>query len=149
MNRVDARTRSALMSRVRQRNSKPELLVRSLIHNAGYRFRLHRKGLPGTPDIVFPSRSKVVFVHGCFWHGHSCKRGDRIPRTNTDYWQNKIAKNKIRDEAVARTLTTKGWGALTIWECEIKDDKKISLKIFNFLDGPSLSREDSLKFTSS
>lgn len=133
------KNRSETMRQVKSSNTTPEKMVRRLLTNSGFRYQLNAVDLPGKPDIVFRGKKKVIFINGCFWHGHSCKRGDRIPRTNTDYWQNKIAKNKSRDEAVARTLTAKGWESLTIWECEIKDEKKISQKILNFLDGPSLN----------
>lgn len=111
--------RSATMRAVKSRDTKPEIEVRSLLHRNGYRFRLHRKDLPGKPDIVFPSRHKVVFVHGCFWHGHSCRRGERIPKNNRDYWVDKIRGNVERDAFNLKQLTEQGWQAFVVWECQI------------------------------
>ena len=107
------------MRAVKGKNTGPEMVVRRLVHGMGYRYRLHRKGLPGKPDLVFALRRKVVFVHGCFWHGHACKRGDRIPKANRDYWTRKIARNKERDQAHLAALHADRWQALVIWECEI------------------------------
>lgn len=109
------------MRAVKGRDTAPEMIVRRLAHAMGYRFRLHRKDLPGNPDLVFPRLHKVVFVHGCFWHGHPCARGARIPVHNRDYWTAKIARNKERDGKARAALTALGWSSLTIWECEIKD----------------------------
>lgn len=113
--------RSAIMRSVKSANTKPEMAVRSLAHRLGYRFRLHRKGLPGTPDLVFPRLRKIVFVHGCFWHGHSCRRGNRTPKDNRDYWVAKIERNRQRDRVNQRLLRSQGWGVFTAWECEIRD----------------------------
>jgi len=126
--------RSWIMSRVRGRNTKPEMLVRSMIHRLGYRFRVHRSDLPAAPDIVFPSRKKVIFVHGCFWHGHSCTRGARTPKANRDYWEAKISRNKNRDKKNIRALKQSGWGVMVIWECQLKDDKKLEKRIVDFLE---------------
>lgn len=115
---VDAQTRSRIMAAVRQRNTTAELKVRSALHRAGKRFRLHRKGLPGTPDIVFPSRKVAVFVHGCFWHGHGCKRS-RPPSSNQSYWLPKIKENKERDRRKVEELESLGWHPIIVWECEI------------------------------
>lgn len=112
--------RSATMRAVRSRDTKPEMLVRCAAHALGYRFRLHRKDLPGSPDLVFPSRKKVIFVHGCFWHGHDCARGARQPKTNAEYWTAKIARNVARDERARAELAVLGWDVLTVWECELK-----------------------------
>jgi DNA mismatch endonuclease Vsr len=112
--------RTELMSRIKSRDTRPELMVRSIIHRLGYRFRLHRKDLPGTPDLVFPSRHKVIFVHGCFWHGHTCKRGKR-PTTNATFWGDKISQNRKRDRRVATLLTNEGWQVMAVWQCEISD----------------------------
>src|ERR1700689_5110648 len=101
--------RSATMRAVKSKDTKPELEVRSLIHHLGYRFRLHRRDLPGTPDLVFPGRRKVIFVHGCFWHGHDCPRGSRVPKANQNYWMRKVARNRERDLASQRALTASGW----------------------------------------
>ena len=126
--------RSWIMSRVRGKDTSPELIVRSLIHRLGYRFRLHRKDLPGNPDIVFPSRKKAIFVHGCFWHGHECHRGSRVPKTNNVYWKEKIERNVRRDEARQRELELLGWRTLIIWECQIKDVNTLHPVIVSFLE---------------
>ncbi|HEY8269714.1 MAG TPA: very short patch repair endonuclease, partial [Pseudobdellovibrionaceae bacterium] len=107
------------MARIKGKNTKPEKLVRSLIYSLGYRFRIHFKGLPGKPDIVFPGRRKVIFIHGCFWHGHEgCKRS-KIPSTNTAFWETKINKNRSRDALVTTELANMGWQVLTLWQCQI------------------------------
>jgi len=120
---MDTRTpaqRSHIMRSVRSRNTGPELIVRSVAHGLGLRYRLHRKGLAGTPDLVFAKHRAVVFVHGCFWHGHDCGKG-RLPKSRLDFWTSKIQHNRVRDaESVAR-LRSDGWRVLTIWQCETKD----------------------------
>ena len=125
--------RSDNMSRVKGRNTKPELLIRSLAHRLGYRFRLHRTDLPGKPDLVFPGRRAVIFVHGCFWHGHTCKRGSLKPKTNAAFWVAKLGRNIERDSAQIRQLKGMGWRALIIWECEIKNERKVATRINKFL----------------
>jgi DNA mismatch endonuclease (patch repair protein) len=125
--------RSWVMSRVRGKDTSPELKVRSLAHRLGYRFRLHRKYLPGKPDLVFSSRKKVVFVHGCFWHGHDCARGKRTPKTNSKYWIEKIRKNIERDTKNQAELTSLGWNVLVVWECETKDLDELARKISKYL----------------
>lgn len=127
--------RSAIMRAVQHKNTKPELIVRRLTHGLGYRYRLHRTDLPGKPDLTFIGRKKVIFVHGCFWHGHDCKRGARIPKSNTAYWLGKIEKNRTRDFSHKQELESQGWKVLIIWECEIKDLRALSGKIDNFLSG--------------
>ncbi|MFD1702847.1 very short patch repair endonuclease [Methylopila henanensis] len=122
--------RSAVMRAVKGRDTGPEMAVRRAAHALGYRFRLHRKDLPGRPDLVFPSRRKAIFVHGCFWHGHDCARGARTPKTNADYWRAKIARNMARDERVKAELAALGWETLTIWECELKRDLADRLAVF-------------------
>jgi DNA mismatch endonuclease (patch repair protein) len=114
--------RSAVMRRVKGKNTSPELTVRRLLHRLGARFRLHRKDLPGAPDIVLPSRKLAIFVHGCFWHGHDCQRGARVPKQNRDYWLAKVARNRARDAASREGLKAGGWCVETIWECDLKDD---------------------------
>ncbi len=117
--------RSWNMSRIRSKNTKPEIIVRSLLHRMGYRFRLHRKDLPGKPDIVLPKYKIVIFVHGCFWHGHNvCKRSN-IPKSNKDYWTHKIARNITRDKENNTKLKKAGWKILKIWECQTKDLNKL------------------------
>jgi DNA mismatch endonuclease (patch repair protein) len=123
--------RSDIMRSVKSRDTKPEMVVRRFIHSLGYRFRLHRKSLPGSPDLVFPRLKKVVFVHGCFWHGHKCARGDRTPKNNREYWISKIAKNRERDQLNRNLLQKQGWGVFIAWECQIKSPQvKEELKAF-------------------
>lgn len=121
------------MRAVRSENTKPELTVRKIAHSLGYRFRLHVRDLPGTPDIVFPRFRKVVLVHGCFWHGHKCVRGARIPKTNANYWKSKISQNIARDASHLKALQTLGWGVLVFWECEVKDHAFIATRLKQFL----------------
>ncbi|WP_415714434.1 very short patch repair endonuclease [Roseibium sp.] len=111
--------RSRIMRSIKGKDTKPELKVRRLVHALGYRYRLHRRDLPGQPDIVFGAKRKLVFVHGCFWHGHSCKRGSRKPKTNLEYWSSKIQKNMTRDKSNLRDLQKQGWEVLIVWECEL------------------------------
>lgn len=111
--------RSAVMRAVKSKDTKPEMAVRRMLHAAGYRYRLHRAELPGKPDLVFASRKKAIFVHGCFWHGHDCPRGARAPKSNSDYWKAKIGRNVERDKKVAAAFDSLGWKRLVIWECEI------------------------------
>lgn len=117
----DATKRSTVMRRVKSRDTSPELKLRKRLWSMGYRYRLHRADLPGKPDICFVGRRVAIFVHGCFWHGHDCKRGARVPKTNTDYWLRKIARNRERDAQHCAELTSMGWRVLTIWECELYD----------------------------
>jgi DNA mismatch endonuclease (patch repair protein) len=125
--------RSALMARVRSKDSKPELVVRKLAHRLGYRFRLHRRDLPGTPDLVFPRFRKVVFVHGCFWHRHrGCARTTN-PKTRSAFWSEKFEQNIKRDAIKHKQLKALGWEVLVIWECETFDDHKVSKRLDAFL----------------
>lgn len=122
------------MRKVRSRNTTPELRLRKLIYGMGYRgYRVHYGKLPGKPDIVFPGRKRVVFVHGCFWHGHDCKAGRNVPKSNLTYWTGKLAGNKARDERHAREIKKAGWKILVIWECEMKDESVIRRKLERFL----------------
>jgi len=109
------------MRAIRSKDMLPELAVRSLVHKLGYRFRLHRKDLPGKPDLVFPSRHKVIFVHGCFWHSHQGCKAAHVPKTNLDYWLPKLQRNQARDARNIAALSADGWKSLIIWECELKD----------------------------
>lgn len=118
--------RSAIMRAVKSSNTTPELAVRRVAHALGLRFRLNRSDLPGKPDLVFPSRKSVVFVHGCFWHGHDCHRGARMPASNRDYWLAKIGRNVARDRTTLTALKQQGWKAHVIWECETLDREKLS-----------------------
>ena len=113
--------RSAVMARVKGKDTTPELKVRRALHRLGARFRLHRKDLPGAPDIVLPGRKLAIFVHGCFWHGHDCARGARVPKQNRDYWLGKVGRNRERDAASRAALEADGWRVETVWECELKD----------------------------
>ena len=111
--------RSAVMRAVRSKNTKPEMILRRLLHARGYRYRLHRKDLPGSPDLAFPGRRKAIFVHGCFWHGHDCRRGARQPKENAAYWRAKIDRNRARDRQAQEALRAQGWECLIVWECAI------------------------------
>ena len=116
------------MSRIRSKDTGPERAVRSLLHSLGFRFRLHRKDLPGTPDIVLPGRAAVVFVHGCFWHGHACKV-DKMPKSRTDYWGPKIEANRGRDLRKAAKLRRLGWKVVTVYECELKLPERLARRL--------------------
>lgn len=111
--------RHEIMQNVKTKNTAPEIKLRSLLHKNGFRFRVNRKDLPGKPDIVLPKYRAVIFVHGCFWHGHDCPRGQR-PQTNADFWKQKIDRNVIRDKSDVSLLESLGWRVLIVWECEIK-----------------------------
>jgi DNA mismatch endonuclease (patch repair protein) len=126
--------RSRIMARVKGRDTKPERIVRRLLHALGYRFRLHRKDLPGKPDIVLPKHKKVVYVHGCFWHGHSCPRAAR-PTSNVEFWNKKIDGNIARDAAAQQDLLKLGWQYLVVWQCDIRDLNGLTLKLEHFLGG--------------
>jgi DNA mismatch endonuclease (patch repair protein) len=116
---VSPKYRSSIMSRVRSKNTVPELQIRTLVHGMGYRFRIHRRDLPGTPDLVFPSRRKVIFVHGCFWHRHGKCALSRIPKSRVDFWTTKLNANASRDVVNVKTLRKAGWKVLVVWECQI------------------------------
>lgn len=134
MDHVSPRQRSALMSRIRSRDTVPERLVRSHLHRMGYRFRLHRSDLPGRPDVVLPRFRRVIFVHGCFWHGHEgCGRSKR-PSTNVDFWNKKLDATIDRDKKNRRLLTKLGWTNSVIWECETKDPKTLSRRLYQIAD---------------
>lgn len=136
---VSAEQRSLNMSRIRSKNTKPELLVRRLLHAAGYRFRLHGAAggrlLPGKPDLVFAARRKVIFVNGCFWHLHSCPAGQHAPQNNSEFWEQKRSRTAQRDAAAIQSLAAAGWESLTVWECELKDRSSLEEQLFEFL-GP-------------
>ena len=116
-----AEKRSAVMRRVKGKDTTPELAVRKALTGLGARYRLHRADLPGKPDIVLPGRRLALFVHGCFWHGHDCARGSRVPKQNRDYWVGKVARNRARDVSAREALAALGWRVETLWECELKD----------------------------
>ena len=125
--------RSRIMSRVKSSDTAPELLVRRLVHRLGYRFRLHRRDLPGRPDLTLARLRKIINVHGCFWHLHHCKHGRLAPRNNAAYWQKKREGNAARDRRTARELRRLGWDVLTIWECQTKDLEKLAARVRMFL----------------
>lgn len=128
--------RSANMAAIRSKNTKPEMIVRRLVHGLGYRYRLHRKNLPGNPDLVFGLRKKVIFVHGCFWHQHDdikCLDG-RLPKSRLDYWLPKLEMNQQRDRSNQAALADSGWQVITIWDCETKDTTLLEEKLKSFLD---------------
>jgi len=128
--------RSERMARVRSKNMRPELVVRKLIFALGYRYRLHARDLPGCPDLAFRPQRKVIFVHGCFWHRHSnsaCALA-RLPKSRLDFWLPKLEGNRDRDEKNNKTLRRQGWKVLTIWECEIKNARRLENRIRRFLD---------------
>ena len=124
--------RSAVMARVRSKDSGPEMVVRKIAHAMGYRFRLHRRDLPGCPDLVFPRLGKAVLVHGCFWHRHGCPR-TTTPKTNIDFWLNKFSRNKERDQENLALLKQLGWDVFVIWECELRDLAETYKRLSDFL----------------
>jgi DNA mismatch endonuclease, patch repair protein len=125
MDSMTVAERSERMARIRSKDTKPELRVRQLLHRLGYRFRLHRKDLPGSPDLVFPSRRKVIFVHGCFWHAHdACKVANR-PKSRQSFWDSKFKRNRLRDIANQKALRQHGWRVYTVWECETKAEARL------------------------
>lgn len=132
MDRLTPEQRSQLMSRITGCDTAPEMLVRSMLHRLGYRYRLHSPNLPGRPDLVFVSRKKVIFVNGCFWHGHHCKKGQVKPATNQIFWADKIDTNRARDHRVQGQLRRLGWRVLTVWECELRRGAWIA-RVMKFL----------------
>ena len=123
------------MARIRAKNTRPEITVRRLLHSLGYRYRLHRRDLPGTPDICFPGRKKVIFVHGCFWHRHEGCRRTTTPKTRTSFWENKFTANMVRDRRDMSGLAEIGWEAIVVWECETADLEALASRLVRFLDG--------------
>ncbi|MGO4146723.1 very short patch repair endonuclease [Paenarthrobacter sp. YAF11_1] len=136
--------RSRNMSKIRGKNTKPELLVRRLLHAKGYRYRLHGQSgaakLPGRPDLVFAGRHKVIFVNGCFWHFHTCRVGQHAPAANAEFWETKRTRTRERDALQREQLAAGGWDVLTVWECELKDRSVLEVRLTQFLeDGPHCS----------
>lgn len=132
---IDTRTptqRSHIMRSVGTKNTGPELQLRKMLHHAGYRYRLHGKMLPGRPDLVFPGRRKVIFVHGCFWHGHDCFKG-RAPKSKGEYWKPKLAANQQRDARNMGDLRKLGWDSLVVWQCELKEPVAVLQRVEKFL----------------
>lgn len=129
--------RSRIMRAVRSRDTAPELAVRQLLRSLGLTgYRLHRKELPGKPDVAFIGRRKAIFIHGCFWHGHDCRRGSRVPVTNADYWSSKIERNRQRDAQHQVDLVRLGWSVLTVWECELRDTEATTTRLAAFVRNP-------------
>jgi DNA mismatch endonuclease (patch repair protein) len=129
--------RSAVMRRVKGAGTTPERIVRRVIWRLGGRYRLNRADLPGKPDIVLPGRRLAIFVHGCFWHGHDCARGARVPKTNRDYWVEKVRRNKARDRAARAALEAAGWRVETVWECALKDPATFEARAAAWLTAPA------------
>lgn len=121
------------MRSVKSKDTAPEMVVRRLLHTLGYRYTLHSKQLPGSPDIILSKRRIVIFVHGCFWHGHTCARGARMPKTNSEYWRNKIDSNGKRDRLSGESLRNQGWRVLTVWECETKNRDVLTTCLQKFI----------------
>ena len=134
MDTLSPAERTEVMRRIRSKNTKSEKKLRSALHKAGFRFRLHYRSLPGAPDIVFPSRRKVIFMHGCFWHSHRCRKSLPLPQTNQDYWATKLNKTKKRDAKNRRRLTALGWHSLVVWECELRAMDRVIEKATRFLN---------------
>ena len=131
--RITPEQRSQNMRAIRSKDTAPERFVRSIAHRAGYRFRLHRTDLPGSPDLVFPRHRSVIFIHGCYWHGHGCSRGGKGSKSNQGYWGPKLERTRARDRAAREKLEAMGWRVLTLWECELSDAATVQAAIENFL----------------
>lgn len=136
---ITPQQRSETMRRVKGKDTRPEMKVRRLIHGMGYRYRLHRRDLPGTPDLTFASRRKVIFVHGCFWHRHDGCPLARMPKSKLEFWKPKLEGNKKRDKRNIETLRSSGWQVLVLWECQLKEMSKLENMIKQFLDGSATS----------
>jgi len=135
MDKLSPERRSLNMSRIRAKNTSPELIVRRIVHSLGFRYRLHVPSLPGKPDLVFPRLKRIIDVRGCFWHQHSLGCPDsRIPRSRLDYWQPKLKRNCERDVKNARQLRRCGWSILVVWECETRDLAKLAIRLIRFLN---------------
>ena len=130
---VSSATRSRIMSKIKSKDTKPEILVRRLLHGLGYRYRLHRTDLPGRPDLVFPSRRKIVFVNGCFWHNHRRCVKSHIPADNREYWLSKLIRTRERDERNLSLLKQEGWDVTIVWECQMKDMEGVAEQLIDFL----------------
>lgn len=125
--------RKRTMARVKSMNTTPEMIVRRIVHRMGYRYRLHSHQLPGNPDMVFVKRRKIIFVHGCFWHGHECKSGIKQPKTNSEYWLRKLQRNKSRDTETYEKLKELDWEILVVWECELKNREQLIENLHRYL----------------
>jgi DNA mismatch endonuclease (patch repair protein) len=126
--------RSRNMAAIRSKNTRPEMFVRAIAHQLGYRYRLHVRSLPGAPDLVFPRLRKIINVHGCYWHMHKCRFGSVVPKTNADFWQTKRQGNVERDRRTLSALRRAGWRVLVVWECETKDSARLTKKLCRFLE---------------
>lgn len=146
MDRITTLQRSATMRAIKSKNTKPELALRRALHRLGYRYRTHVRGLPGTPDLVFTRRRAVIFVHGCYWHGHGCKVAGKSPSSNTAYWFPKLERNKARDVVQVATLKEAGWQVLVLWECEVATLDRAVATATAFL-GPPASESGKLGAT--
>lgn len=146
VDRVDQAARRRIMQKVGTKDTGPEMEVRSLLHRMGYRFRLHRKDLPGTPDIVFPRLRVVIFVHGCFWHAHGCKKG-QPPKSRPEYWLPKLNGNRLRDDHHAQELTEAGWGVEVVWQCELKNRAALAARLVEALSHRNFSQLRSADIT--
>jgi len=135
MDTITKEERSEIMGRVHSKDTRPEMLVRRLVHSLGYRYRLHRKDLPGKPDMAFPGRKKVIFVHGCFWHRHEGCALARMPKSRVTFWETKLEGNKTRDQRTVQLLRDAGWEVLTVWECQLRDTATLQATIVTFLEG--------------
>ena len=138
MDTLTPEERSRVMARVRSKDTRPELAVRRLLHGLGYRYRLHRRDLPGCPDLVFPSRRKLIFVHGCFWHRHNCKLGRRTPKSRVGFWTAKFEGNRSRDRRNRAKLRRRDWAVLMVWECQLRDLAKLTTRLTEFLGPPGI-----------
>ena len=136
MDKIPPQKRAKNMRAIRSKGMKPEMIVRSITYRMGFRYRLHRSDLPGKPDLVFPDRRKAIFVHGCFWHQHTAKtcKITRIPKSNLEYWIPKLERNNARDKKNRSALRKLGWDVLIVWECQLKNQGKISVRIESFLE---------------
>ena len=132
MDNLDKNKRSCLMAKIKQKNTEPEIIVRHFLYSKGFRYRINLKSLPGSPDIVLPKYKTVIFVHGCFWHGHTCKAG-HLPTSNLDYWKLKIEKNIERDRKKNEELEMKGWNVIVVWQCEVKTLKNRHQRLFTLV----------------
>ena len=132
MDKLDKNKRSCLMAKIKQKNTEPEIIVRHFLYSKGFRYRINLKSLPGSPDIVLPKYKTVIFVHGCFWHGHTCKAG-HLPTSNLDYWKLKIEKNIERDRKKNEELEMQGWNVIVVWQCEVKTLKNRHQRLFTLV----------------
>lgn len=134
MDTLTSEQRSERMGRVRAKNTKPEMLVRRMVHRMGYRYQLHRRDLPGHPDLVFPSRGKIIFVHGCFWHRHGTCKNTRWPKSNLEFWKPKLERNHERDKIIRRQLQKLGWQVFIVWECQLSKLSALTARLCAFLE---------------